>query len=96
MNSPKCKKLCFVFRSENEPVKMNVKSPQEKLVGYFAIIFSWHIFDPQFFIMCFQEKSENFSVLVIDSDSIAGRTASHTGNSMKIGLSCLLSCVSMG
>ena len=96
MNSPKCKKLCFVFRSENEPVKMNVKSPQEKLVGYFAIIFSWHIFDPQFFIMCFQEKSENFSVLVIESDSNAGRTISHTGNSMEIDLSCLLSCVSMG
>ena len=48
---------------------MNVNNPQEKLVGYFAIIFSWHIFDPQFFNMCFQEKSENFSVLVIDSDT---------------------------
>ena len=56
MNSPKCKKLLFVFRCEDEPVKINMNSPQEKLVGYFTIIFSWHIFDPQFFITYFQEK----------------------------------------
>ena len=103
MNSPKCKKLFFVFRCEDEPVKINVNSPQEKLVGYFTIIFSWHIFDPQFFIPYFQEKAYLFTrktfqvtILVIESDSSAGRTTSHTGNSMKIGLTCLLNCVSMG
>ena len=38
--------------------------------------------------MYFQEKSENFSILVTEIDSIAGKTISHTGNSMKIDLSC--------
>ena len=38
--------------------------------------------------MYFQEKSENFSILVTEFDSNAGKTISHTGNSMKIGLSC--------
>ena len=76
MNSPKCKKLCFGFRCEDKPVKINVNSPLQKLVGYFAIIFSWHVSDPQFFIMCFEVKIENFSILFIESDSNAGRTAS--------------------
>ena len=88
MNSPKCKKLYFVFKCEDEQGKINVNSPQEKLVRYFAIIFIQHIFDPQFSIMYFQEKSENFSILVTEFDSNAGKTISHTGNSVKIGLSC--------
>lgn len=53
INSKKYKKLCFLFRCEYKHVKINVNSPQEKLVSYFPVsakLFTQLISDTQFLI----------------------------------------------